>query len=726
MGFPTPKRDIEASKILDQECDHNMCRFYGIVMAHGTMQHGKDFCDLDISDQDKIVFVDDYIQKKQVSPISYDLMYDAHGNKRIPYQFVHLPVTKVHEVLNGLMSQQGDALVFRSSNKSLVDTVFHMYLRCRILPRVEFSSTYDEYTLVVCNKDKHLCIEYDGMVWTQITHIDHDRYTGDVYDLNVEDNHNYTVVDLGLVHNSGKRNGSIAVYLEPWHGDIEQFLDLRKNHGHEEDRCRDLFLALWVPDLFMKRVEANGVWSLMCPDKCPGLSDVYGPDFEALYERYESEKRYVKQVKAQELWFKIVESQIETGTPYMLYKDACNTKSNQKHLGTIKSSNLCAEIVQYSSPDETAVCNLSSIALPRFVCPEERSFDFVRLHEVVKVVTRNLNKVIDINFYPIESARASNLKHRPIGIGVQGLADVFAMMRMPYDSEGARALNKDIFETIYHAAVQTSMEIAKKRHNVIMSSKNVLEDTYLNWNEYEEELMKEGVPYPGAHTTFQGSPASQGILQFDLWGVDPHSTRYDWQALKADVKQYGLRNSLLVAPMPTASTAQVLGNNESFEPFTSNLFKRKTLSGEFIMINKYLLRDLLDQGLWDESMKDRIILSNGSIQDIPEIPNVLKDLYKTVWEIKQRVVIDMCADRAPYVDQSQSMNLFIEDPDFKRLTSMHFYAWKRGLKCGMYYLRTCPKTRVQKFTVDPTLERSFKETKKAVICTDEVCTMCSA
>lgn len=536
------------------------------------------------------------------------------------------------------------------------------------------------------------------------------------------------------VNQSGKRNGSIAVYLEPWHGDIESFLDLRKNHGNEEDRCRDLFLALWIPDLFMKRVEEDGVWSLMSPDDCKGLSDCYGAEFEELYAGYEEEGKFVKQVRAQELWFKILESQIETGTPYILYKDACNAKSNQKNLGTIKSSNLCSEIVQYSSPDETAVCNLSSLGLPMYVDASTRSFDHKKLHEATKVVTHNLNKIIDLNFYPIEKARRSNLRHRPVGIGIQGLADVFAMLRVPYDNEEARELNKDIFETIYHAALEASMEIAKKRHRAIMDGGDGGDggdSTYLTYNSYETEEMQRTKKFPGAYVTFEGSPASQGILQFDMWGVTPRSGRYDWDALKDDIKTYGLRNSLLVAPMPTASTAQILGNNESFEPFTSNLFKRKTLSGEFIVVNKYLLRDLIKLDLWNERIKDQLILNDGSIQNIAEIPDDLKSLYKTVWEIKQKAVIDMCIDRGAFVDQSQSMNLFVEDPDFKRLSSMHFYAWKNGLKCGIYYLRTRPRASSQKFTIDPNLEKEKEKKKKnndvRGLCDgDEACVMCSS
>ena len=464
----------------------------------------------------------------------------------------------------------------------------------------------------------------------------------------------------------GKRKGSFAIYLEPWHADIFAFLDLKKNHGKEELRARDLFYALWVPDLFMKRVEQNENWSLFCPNECPGLSDCYGEEFERLYEKYEKEERYRKQIKAQDLWFEILEAQIETGTPYMLYKDAANKKSNQKNLGTIKSSNLCTEIIEYTSPDEVAVCNLASIALPKFVT-EDGSFDHQTLYDITYVVTKNLNKVIDINYYPVEEARNSNMRHRPIGIGVQGLADTFIKLRMPFDSDEAKGLNQDIFETIYFASMSASKDIAKEE---------------------------------GAYETFKGSPVSKGIFQFDMWGVTPNSGRWDWDTLKKEVKKHGVRNSLLLAPMPTASTSQILGNNECFEPYTSNIYTRRTLSGEFIVVNKHLMRDLIELGLWNDGMKNRMIEANGSIQHIPEIPQNIKDLYKTVWEISQKVIIEMAAERGAYICQSQSMNIHIQDPNFGKMTSMHFYAWKKGLKTGMYYLRSKAATDAIKFTLD--------------------------
>ena len=468
----------------------------------------------------------------------------------------------------------------------------------------------------------------------------------------------------------GKRKGSFAIYIEPWHSDIFDFLELRKNHGKEEQRARDLFYALWTPDLFMKRVEENGDWTLMCPNECPGLADSWGPEFEALYTKYEAEGKGRKTIKAQDLWFKILESQVETGTPYMLYKDAANGKSNQQNLGTIRSSNLCTEIIEYTSPDEVAVCNLASIAIPKFV-KEDRTFDHDKLFEVTYRVTRNLNCVIDRNYYPIPEARNSNMRHRPIGLGVQGLADAFILMRFPFDSDEARQLNKDVFETIYYAACTASKDMAKEE---------------------------------GAYETFEGSPASEGKLQFDLWGVKP-SDRWEWDILKDEIKEHGMRNSLLMAPMPTASTAQILGNNECFEPYTSNIYTRRTLSGEFIVVNKHLLRDLTKLGLWDDDMKNRLIAANGSIQNIPEIPENLKVLYRTAWEISQKSILEMAADRGAYICQSQSLNIFMENVNNSKLTSMHFYAWKKGLKTGMYYLRTKAATDAIKFTVD----KKYKE-----------------
>jgi len=495
----------------------------------------------------------------------------------------------------------------------------------------------------------------------------------------------------------GKRKGSFAIYVEPWHADIMDFMDLKKNHGKEEQRARDLFYALWTPDLFMQRVKENGDWTLMCPNECPGLSDAYGPAFEALYTKYEAEGKGRKTIKAQDLWFKVLESQIETGTPYMLYKDAANMKSNQKNLGTIKSSNLCTEIIEYTAPDEIAVCNLASLALPKYV--EDGVFNHNKLFEVTYQATINLNRIIDNNYYPVEEARNSNMRHRPIGLGVQGLADAYILMRYPFDSPEAAQLNKDIFETIYYAAMTASKDLA------------IVEGPYQTW---------------------EGSPVSQGIFQFDMWGVQP-SNRWEWDVLREEVKTHGVRNSLLLAPMPTASTAQILGNNECFEPYTSNVYTRRVLSGEYIIVNKHLLKDLVKAGLWNMDMRQKLMVSNGSIQNINEIPQELKDLYKTAWEISQKVIIEQAADRGAFICQSQSLNIFMENANFGKLTSMHFYGWEKGLKTGMYYLRTKAATDAIKFTVDKaavqeSIQKTEEENMAAIACSlddPDGCEMCS-
>ena len=497
----------------------------------------------------------------------------------------------------------------------------------------------------------------------------------------------------------GKRKGSFAIYLEPWHCDVFEFLQLKKNHGKEELRARDLFYAMWIPDLFMKRVEENENWSLFSPDEAPNLHETYGEEFEKLYTKYEKEGKARKTVKAQDLWFEILESQIETGNPYILYKDHANNKSNQKNLGTIKSSNLCTEIIEYTSPDEVAVCNLASIALNMFV-KEDSTYDFQKLYEITKVITRNLNKVIDVNYYPVEEARNSNMRHRPIGIGVQGLADAFILMKYPFDSDEAKKLNKDIFETIYYAAMEASMELSKKE---------------------------------GAYESYKGSPVSKSIFQFDMWGITPDSGRWDWTKLKQKVKKHGVRNSLLLAPMPTASTSQILGNNECFEPYTSNLYTRRVLSGEFIVVNKHLLNDLIELDLWNDKMKDKIMEQNGSIQNINEIPEKIKLLYRTVWEVSQKSIIEMAADRGAYICQSQSMNIHMQDANFGKLTSMHFHAWKLGLKTGLYYLRTKAAADAIKFTIVKEEKENSQENKiedqEAVQCSidnQDDCEMCGS
>lgn len=550
------------------------------------------------------------------------------------------------------------------------------------------------------------------------------------------------------VNQSGKRNGSIAVYLEPWHADIESFLDLKKNHGDEEMRARDLFYALWICDLFMERIKRNGKWTLFCPNECKELFNVYGEQFNTLYEEYETAGKGRKTINARDLWFNILDSQMETGTPYLLYKDAANLKSNQKNLGTIKSSNLCTEIIEYSDENETAVCNLASIALPTFVDEKTKTFDYEKLHTVAKVVTSNLNKVIDVNFYPTEKAKRSNLSHRPIGIGIQGLADVFIMMDLPFYSDEAKQININIFETLYHASLERSNEIAIDRFNKLNNlheylntmsfleydneldnissvySKDFIEE-FTNLETGEKEILNylelEKLPNfcCGAYSSFIGSPMASGVFQFDLWGVSP-SGRYDWNKLKESVIKYGIRNSLLIAPMPTASTSQILGFNECFEPITSNIYSRSTIAGEFVMANKYLMKELIQLGLWNDKIKNNIILNKGSIQHLTVIPENIRNKYKIVWEIPMKHIIDMSADRGAYICQSQSLNLWLEDPNYSTLTSMHFYAWKKGLKTGIYYLRRKAKHQAQQFSIEPEARENNNEYK------DDICEMCSA
>ena len=557
--------------------------------------------------------------------------------------------------------------------------------------------------------DSSLYFRQDDKLWTKITDIKYIQYTGFVYDFNMQDNHNY-VTDIGIVHNSGRRKGSFAIYLEPFHADVMEFLDLRKNQGHEDLRARDLFLAMWMSDCFMKCVEDDASWYLMCPDECPNLTETYGKEHSELYWSYVEQGRYKEKIKARELWDKILDSQIETGTPYLLYKDAINEKTNQKNIGTIKSSNLCAEIAIYSDDLEYGTCNLNSIALPKYVVgydTKKPKFDFEKLHQVIKYTILCMNRVIDVNYYPTPETKKSNLSHRPIGCGVQGLHDVYFMMRYPFESEKAKQLNKEIFETIYFACLEGSMELAKT---------------------------------DGAYSSFEGSPASQGKLQFDLWAERENldlknylSKRWDWDALKENIKTYGLRNSLLTTCMPTASTSQILNNTEAIEPIHSNLFTRRTLSGEFIVINKFLVRDLQKMGIWNKEMKDRLVYYNGSVQKIAEIPDDMKELYKTVWEIKQKYLIDQSADRGVFIDHTQSLNLFMAEPTHSKLTSMHFYAWKKGLKTGIYYLRSKPSANASKFSLDATLEKQLKlednESNIILQCAidnKEDCMMCSS
>jgi ribonucleotide reductase alpha subunit len=523
------------------------------------------------------------------------------------------------------------------------------------------------------------------------------------------------------VNQSGKRNGSFAIYLEPWHPDIEDFLEMKKNHGDEELKARDLFYALWISDLFMERVKGNAKWSLFCPNECVGLDNAYGDSFKALYEKYEADGKARKIVNARDLWFKILDSQMETGTPYILYKDAANKKSNQQNLGTIKSSNLCTEIIEYSDATETAVCNLASIALPCFVNESTKQFDYDKLHEVTKVVTNNLNRVIDINFYPTEKTSRSNLRHRPIGIGVQGLADTFILMDIPFCSDEATTVNKLIFETIYHASLEKSNEIAISRNKTIneLLSKELI-SKYMN--QYDSKLLDSANKnLLGTYSSFDGSPTSKGILQFDTWNVVP-SDRYNWDTLKQSIIKHGLRNSLLVAPMPTASTSQILGFNECFEPFTSNLYSRRTLAGEFVVVNKYLMKELIAAGQWNEQVKNNIIANKGSVQQLTILSEHVRNKYKIVWEMPMKQLIDMSADRGAFICQSQSLNLWLEDPTYNTLTSMHFYSWKKGLKTGIYYLRRKGKHQAQQFTIEPENKPSTSEPKEQ----DGICEMCSA
>jgi len=657
-------------------------------------------------------------------PFRYHDIYNENKEKRMLSRWLHLPLYKAEQIIRGLLDTDGcmsaKELVFDNTSYHLIENLRYLCLRMGILTSglernrvgnshvscygsviehkkinyvLRIPKTREMCSLLECAyKDDQFFkfFRYENFLFTRVQKIENTEYKGTLYDLQMTKEHNYTLHN-GIVHNGGgKRNGSFAIYLEPWHGDIEVFLQMRKNHGDEELKARDLFYGLWIPDLFMERVKANSTWTLMCPDECPGLSDVYGDEFKELYERYESQGRGKKTMQARDLWFQILDAQMETGTPYLCYKDAANRKSNQKNIGIIKSSNLCTEILEVSTSKETAVCNLASIALPSFVdtSTQPPSYNFEKLHEISKIVTNNLNKVIDVNFYPTEKTHTSNMRHRPIGIGVQGLADTFIQMGYTFESEEAKTLNKHIFETIYHGALERSCEIATVN---------------------------------GPYETFYGSPASNGILQYDMWNVCPSQERYDWVSLKERIKNNGLANSLLLAPMPTASTSQILGYNECIEPITSNIYSRRTLAGEFIMANKYLMRDLLDLGLWNEKVKNNIIANNGSVQQIEMIPQAIRNKYKTVWEISMRSLIDMAADRGAYICQSQSLNLWMEDPNYSSMTSMHFYAWTKGLKTGIYYLRRRGRHQAQQFTIEPE-----KGNTSGIQEEDEICEMCSA
>lgn len=676
-------------------------------------------------------------------PFNYSDFYDANGNKHIHYRWLNLPIEKTKRMLIPMcdVDPTTNVVSFTTDSKMLAECVKYILLKLNSLPTCKQEVHYIEANLkntmyrLEIPKTRDICdvfgikynpalragiTRYVNTIETSISKITTYRNTSTtLYDLKMSDIHNYTTTTCNIHNGGGKRNGSFAIYLEPWHADTMEFLEMKKNQGDEEKKARDLFYALWIPDIFMRRVDTDGNWTFMCPHRCPGLSDLYGEEFDALYEKYEREGRGNKVVKARDVWFQILTSQIETGTPYMLYKDACNRKSNQRNLGTIKSSNLCTEIIEYSSADESAVCNLASISLSMFVDAANKTFDYDRLVEIAGVVTENLNKVIDINYYPTANTKRSNMRHRPIGIGVQGLADVFAKMDLAFDSPEAREINRLIFESIYYGAMKMSNQLAIDRGRDL----KVLCDTYKStWcfkddgtpfscNEEETALISRLKPLKeefdgltasriGAYSSFTGSPLANGNFQFDLWGVTPTPERYDWDTLRRSVVNWGVRNSLLVAPMPTASTAQILGNNECFEPFTSNIYVRRTNAGDHIIVNRYLLNELMDLKLWSPTMKNQIIADGGSVQRL-DIPVHLKNKYKTAWEMSMQCVIDMAKDRGAYICQSQSMNLWMAEPTYKNLTAMHMYSWRSGLKTGQYYLRTKPKAKAQQFTVEP-------------------------
>ena len=714
VGFPIPKWEQDIVHYTEADC-----RMYGIIVGDGQLTANKNQCSITINAEkkDTVAFVESYLHTLGINPVhsgkgrnariefsrnnmfkfTYEMFYDKSGIKKIVPNMLHLPKNKILNLIKGILETDANTsnqkIILEMSSENVIESVRYMLLRLGIL--TSGYKTAESTIVLSVPKTKAICdlftnkeltvskavkfFEHAGYLFSIVkTNKKVENYEGRVIDIEVdnEDHHNF-LTHTGLVKNGGgKRNGSFAVYMEPWHADIEKFLEMRKNHGDEELKARDLFYALWIPDLFMNRVKNDGLWTLMCPDECPGLSDVYGEEFEALYSKYETAGKGRATVKARELWFKVLDAQMETGTPYLCYKDSANRKSNQKNVGIIKSSNLCSEIMEVSTPDETAVCNLASIGLPTFV--ENGVFNYDKLQEVSSVITENLNKVIDVNYYPTEKTRVSNLKHRPIGIGVQGLADVFMLLNIPFYSDEAKEVNKRIFETIYYGALNASADLAA-----------------IN----------------GPYETYAGSPASQGQLQYDLWNIAP-SNHLDWSVLKAKIATTGLRNSLLLAPMPTASTSQILGFNECFEPFTSNIYSRRTMAGEFVLTNRYLMKEMIEMGLWNTELKNNIIANNGSIQHIENIPDAVKLKYRTVWEIPMRHVIDMAADRGAFICQSQSLNLWQEDPNYNSLTSMHFYAWSKGLKTGMYYLRRRGKHKAQQFTIEP---------KKA-----EECIACSA
>ena len=779
IAFPIPSYNKDISSITEEDC-----YIYGVILGDGCMNNKDQNGYISLHSENKkdvLNSVERYFNNKFIKsrietqnnttriywsktinmPFRYNDVYNLHKEKYIHHRWLNLPIEKSKYIIKGLIDTDGcknKELLFDNTSRSLIEGLRFLCLKMGVLTsgyeRDRIGETHiTKYGDSITNKKisytlripqtKEICellnIEYkseffkffkhNDKLLTRVSSITKESYEGTLYDLQMKNEHNY-LIHNGLLHNGGgKRNGSIAIYIEPWHKDIEEFLLLRKNHGAEEDRARDLFYALWIPDLFMKRVKENGKWTLFCPDENPGLSDVHSEEFEKLYLEYEN-KGEGKTIEARELWFKILESQIETGTPYLCYKDASNNKSNQQNLGTIKSSNLCTEIIEYSSPTEYAVCNLASIGLSNFVNRETNEFDYNMLHRVTKIVTKNLNKIIDLNFYPVPETERSNKLHRPIGIGVQGLADVFVMMKVAFDSLEAEEINEKIFETIYHASLETSCEIAEKRSiliNEYLELKNKVDEGLDNTDEetmkwslrleelenvlkiVPEELKRES--YLGTYSSYIGSPMSKGLLQFDLWDQKAFGS-WDWHTLRQKVKNFGVRNSLLLAPMPTASTSQILGNNECIEPFTSNIYIRRTLAGEFVVVNKYLINDLIELNLWSEDLKNEIIKNNGSVQNVDCIPDNLKSIYKTVWEIGNKALINNAAIRGKYICQSQSLNLFMDKPDFNKLSSMHFYSWSKGLKTGIYYLRTKPVAQAQQFTIEPENKSKDKQTDK--------------
>jgi ribonucleotide reductase alpha subunit len=844
IGYRIPSYFNDVSTLSEDDCF-----MYGLMIKFGYMNNTerKSSMTLNTEDDKNIIdFVRLYLTNKCIRftentkeienkwfialtwergvdfPFHYSEFYDNYQEKRISERFMNLPCHKTKYIIKGLLygnKYDEQKVIFNYSPNMILHQLHFLLLKmgvlciplfegyCHYCSELRVPKTPEICRLLDISEPQESCVDffqYGDYLFSHVTHVKKTRYDGVLYDLQMKEEHNY-MLQQGIVHNGGgKRSGSFAMYLEPWHADVEDFLELRKNHGDEESRARDLFYAMWIPDLFMKKVEKDDYWYLMCPNECPNLSDTYGEDFDALYEKYVEENRYKKRIKARELWFQILDSQMETGTPYMLYKDSANKKSNQKNLGTIKSSNLCTEIIEFSNDKETAVCNLASISLSAMVDEKSQTFDFDKLQSITEMVTENLNKIIDANFYPTDKTHRSNMNHRPIGIGVQGLADAFAKMNLPFDSDEAQHLNRDIFETIYYGTMKKTNEIARKRYQIVSSIqhdliydlfKNI--PNYLEWfvnvvehNYYDpsfsydfgtdknvKDLINENYhnvkptmqeilgikfhkqfqqyidkqrhvygnkytsyePLPenikqhlrhdqfcGAYSTFEGSPLSEGKFQFDLWDVEP-SERYNWNDLRSDIMKYGVRNSLCVAPMPTASTSQILSNNECFEPFTSNIYTRRTLAGEFVVINKYLLKELKEAGIWNTQLKNKVIEQKGSIQNIEQIPAHIRNKYKIVWDMSMKRLIDMAKDRGAFICQSQSMNLWVEDPNYNNLTKMHFYSWRSGLKTGIYYLRRKAKHQAQQFTIEPTRNMSGNDIKSQANQEDdhEVCEMCS-